>query len=96
MFSPAANTTTALNAVTPAGQGLQILRTPIKDPSQDPPRKQRANGQLQIDLAIVEGEGDDKNRNDIQQMNKKVIPDANNHNAERIEGKDVIKEAQQE
>jgi len=29
-------------------------------------------------------------------MNKKVIPDANNHNAERIEGKDIIKEAQQE
>jgi len=26
-------------------------------------------------------------------MNNKVIPDANNHNAERIEGKDVIKEA---
>ena len=94
MFSPA-GTTVVNNPATPQ-QGLQILRTPIKDPSQDPPRKQRANGQLQIDLAIVEGEGEDKNANDIQQMNNKVIPDANNHNAERIEGKDVIKEAQQE
>lgn len=99
MFSPlAGGTTTASNAATPS-QALQILRTPIKDPTQDPPRKQRANGQLQIDLAIVEGEGHDdgKNVNDIDQMKNKGIHDDNvNQNAQGSEGKDIIKDSTQQ